>query len=157
MKPYRKNVGIVVFNSKGLVLLGNRINNRSSWQFPRGGIDDKEEPLVAAKRELFEEVGIDNAEFIYEIPDWLNYDFPESMDLPHMKKYKGQTQKWFLAYWDNKVDKCKLDVHEREFEMVKFFPLKNSGNTVIEFKKEIYKKLIEIMGKEIENYLKKLK
>ena len=32
MKPYRKNVGVVVFNSKGLVLLGNRISNRSSWQ-----------------------------------------------------------------------------------------------------------------------------
>ncbi|MBP7281764.1 MAG: RNA pyrophosphohydrolase [Leptospiraceae bacterium] len=154
MKPYRKNVGVVVFNSKGLVLLGNRISNRSSWQFPQGGMDDNEEPIVAAKRELYEEVGIDNAEFVYEIPEWLNYDFPENMDLPHLKEYRGQTQKWFLAYWDYPTSKCKLDVHEREFETVQFFPLKNAGNTVIEFKKEIYKKLIQVLPPEIEKFLK---
>ena len=69
MKEYRKNVGVVVFNAKGLVLLGNRISHRSSWQFPQGGMDDNEDPLVAAKRELYEEVGIDNAEFVYERSD----------------------------------------------------------------------------------------
>ena len=144
MEKYRKNVGVVVFNAKGLVLLGNRISHRSSWQFPQGGMDDNEDPLVAAKRELYEEVGIDNAEFVYEV----------SVDLPHMKGFKGQTQKWFLAYWDYPASNCKLDLHEREFETVQFFPLKNAANTIVDFKKEIYKKLIEILRPEIDRYLK---
>ena len=154
MKEYRKNVGVVVFNAKGLVLLGNRISHRSSWQFPQGGMDDNEDPLVAAKRELYEEVGIDNAEFVYEVPEWLSYDFPANLDLPHMKGFKGQTQKWFLAYWDYPASNCKLDVHEREFETVQFFPLNNAANTIVEFKKEIYKKLIEVLRPEIDSYLK---
>lgn len=154
MKSYRKNVGIVVFNAKGFVLLGNRMSHRSSWQFPQGGLDDGEDPLTAAKRELYEEVGIQDAEFVYEVPEWLSYDFPKDLDLPHMKKFKGQTQKWFLAYWNHPASDCKLDVHEREFESVQFFPLKNAANTIVEFKKEIYKKLIQILGPEIEKYLK---
>lgn len=59
-------------------------------------MDDNEDPLVAAKRELYEEVGIDNAEFVYEVSDWLSYDFPANLDLPHMKGFKGQTQNGFL-------------------------------------------------------------
>lgn len=153
-KPYRKNVGIVIFNSRGQVLMGNRVNNRSSWQFPQGGIDDNEEPLEAAKRELYEEVGIENAELVYEVPEWLSYDFPPDLDAPHFKDFRGQTQKWFLFYWDNPAGNCKLDVHEKEFDTVQFYPLKNCANTIVAFKKDIYKQLIAILGPEIEKYLK---
>jgi putative (di)nucleoside polyphosphate hydrolase len=153
MKPYRKNVGIVVFNSKGQVLMGNRLSHRSSWQFPQGGIDDKEEPKDAAKRELYEEVGIENGEFIFESPDWLKYDFPADIEPAHLQKYQGQMQKWYLVYWDEPASKCKLDLHEREFESVKFYPLKNCANTIVEFKKDVYKQLIILFGPEIEKFL----
>jgi len=54
---YRLNVGLVVINNKGELLLCKR-KNINSWQFPQGGIDFGESPLKAAKRELYEEVGI---------------------------------------------------------------------------------------------------
>ena len=54
---YRLNVGLIILNDKGKLLLCKR-KNVNSWQFPQGGIDSGETPYKAAKRELFEEVGI---------------------------------------------------------------------------------------------------
>ena len=39
-KSYRPNVGLIVFNRKGEVLVGERLGVPDSWQFPQGGIDD---------------------------------------------------------------------------------------------------------------------
>ena len=54
---YRLNVGLIVANKQGKVLLCKR-KGVNSWQFPQGGIDYAENSLKAAKRELLEEVGI---------------------------------------------------------------------------------------------------
>ena len=54
---YRLNVGLIIINDNGKLLLCKR-KNMNSWQFPQGGIDEGETPSRASKRELFEEVGI---------------------------------------------------------------------------------------------------
>lgn len=155
-KPYRKNVGIVVFNSKGEVLVGERVTLENSWQFPQGGIDENEDLLTAAKRELYEEAGIQNAEFVYEYPEWLNYDFPPNLNIPKAKKYRGQTQKWFLFYWDFPAEKCVLDVHEREFKQVKFIPIQEVLKLITPFKLEVYKEIVSKFEPMIEEYLQKI-
>ncbi|TGK07461.1 RNA pyrophosphohydrolase [Leptospira semungkisensis] len=153
-KPYRKNVGMVVFNSKGEVLVGERLNFKGSWQFPQGGIDDGEDPKTAAERELYEEVGVKTAEIIYEYPTWIEYDFPESLKLSsNLKKYKGQTQKWYLMHWDGKAEDCDLDIHEREFEVVRFIPFQDCLSTVVSFKRDVYEKLLVEFEPKIRTYL----
>ena len=54
---YRKNVGLIIINDQGKVLLCRR-KKSNSWQFPQGGIDQGETPKRAAYRELYEEVNI---------------------------------------------------------------------------------------------------
>lgn len=152
-KAYRKCAGIVVFNSRGEVLVGSRLNLPNSWQFPQGGIDKGEEAKQAALRELYEEVGIRGATFVYEHPDWLAYDFPPWLKGKKINKFKGQTQKWFLVYWDGRPQDCDLEIHEREFAEVKFLPIESTVDHVIDFKKQVYQKLIESFTPKIQEYL----
>src|SRR3954452_10899920 len=102
--PYRPCVGIMVLNPDGLVWAGRRIAEENSeydgspllWQMPQGGIDKDEDPLPAARRELFEETGIESATLLAEAPRWINYDLPRELVGIGLKgKYRGQTQKWF--------------------------------------------------------------
>ena len=56
---YRKNVGVVVFNDKHKVLMCARADKPDlQWQFPQGGIEDGEDIVEAAKRELREETNL---------------------------------------------------------------------------------------------------
>ncbi len=153
-KPYRKNVGMVVFNSKGEVLVGERHNFKGSWQFPQGGIDEGEDTKTAAERELYEEVGISNSKLVYEYPDWIQYEFPENLNLgSNLRKYRGQTQKWFLLYWDGKAEECNLETHEREFDSVRFIPFQDCLSTVVTFKRDVYQKLVQEFEPKIREFL----
>ena len=78
---YRLNVGVIVANKQGKLLLCKR-KGINSWQFPQGGIDIGENSLKAAKRELFEEVGITSksVRLIDSIDDWLKYDIPKKAE-----------------------------------------------------------------------------
>ncbi|MEM7183468.1 MAG: RNA pyrophosphohydrolase [Spirochaetota bacterium] len=156
-KPYRKCAGIVIFNANGDVLVGNRIQTKQSWQFPQGGIDPGETAEQAGIRELYEEVGIQNATLVYEHPNWLFYDFPDWLKGKKINKFQGQTQKWFLFYWNGQASDCNLEIHEREFSEVKFVPLKSTIHLVIDFKREVYASIIESFSPKIEGYLNNTK
>jgi putative (di)nucleoside polyphosphate hydrolase len=82
------------------VLAFERSDAPGSWQLPQGGLDQGEEPIEAAWRELSEETGLTDAHVIAraEYPDWVAYEWPpEVMDL-HGKdgRRRGQVQRWFL-------------------------------------------------------------
>ncbi|MFN3604526.1 MAG: RNA pyrophosphohydrolase [Leptonema sp. (in: bacteria)] len=152
-KPYRKNVGIVVFNSSQKVLVGDRIDYPEKYQFPQGGIDDNETPVEAAIRELYEETGLKLEKPIFEIPQWLYYDFPE--DIPEdLKKYKGQMQKWFFFHWNGNLESLNLNTHIREFRTLKWIDIDILVENIVEFKKKVYQVIKEYFYKVIPEYLK---
>lgn len=145
---------MVVFNSKGEVLAGERIQFKNSWQFPQGGIDESEKPEEAAIRELYEEVGIENGKIIFEYPDWISYDFPKELTLhASLKKYSGQIQKWYLIFWDGKISECNLELFEREFLCVCFMPFQKCLEKIVYFKKPIYEKLLLQFQPKIDDFL----
>ena len=57
--PLRSGVGIVVLNKDNKIFVAKRIDNpKNFWQMPQGGIDEGEDHLSAALRELKEETSI---------------------------------------------------------------------------------------------------
>jgi putative (di)nucleoside polyphosphate hydrolase len=94
----------MLLNQQGLVWIGRRFQQQNDdgvghwWQMPQGGIDEGEDPAVAAIRELEEETAVRSAKIIAEAPGWYNYDLPEHLiGLSWKGRYRGQTQKWFAA------------------------------------------------------------
>ena len=98
---YRLNVGLIILNDNGKLLLCKR-KDVNSWQFPQGGIDFNENPSKAAKRELFEEVGIKSTsvKLIKEMGEWVKYDIPKKRRRRNFlkEKIKGQKQKLSLIH-----------------------------------------------------------
>lgn len=149
VNEYRSCVGIVVFNRDCNVFVAKRIDADQfdwphCWQFPQGGIDEGEDPKMAAFRELREETGIESIECIDEINDWLHYVFPHEFALKIMGgRYKGQRQKWFLMKFHGLDSEINLNQDHPEFAKWEWVSPKEAINRVVPFKLEVYKHVIE--------------
>tara|TARA_Y100000748_G_scaffold65344_1_gene52854 strand:- start:1094 stop:1576 length:483 start_codon:yes stop_codon:yes gene_type:complete len=154
---YRLNVGLIVINHKGKLLLCKR-KNSNNWQFPQGGIDHNEKPRDAAIRELYEEVGIKSNE-IKEIAisdKWYKYDLPEGTIKKNFfnNRFKGQKQKWFMfeLIKEAKID-FTIDINPEFDEFIwcsYWYPL----SAIVEFKKEVYRSVLnEFCMASIKRYL----
>ena len=146
---YRKNVGIIVFNSEGKVLFAKRNQPKItySWQFPQGGVDIGETAGTAVLRELFEETGIKDARIVYEDNVWRAYKFPEEMKFSkiHHHYYKnvhGQIQKWFLIEYFG--DESEITIPNEELLNYEWKNLSlNLIRFVVPFKRAVYRNVIK--------------
>ena len=144
---YRKNVGMVLINTKGNIFAGKRIdNNTDAWQMPQGGIDDGETPEVAAFRELSEETGIhrNKARLIGATAGWLSYDIPLEL-IPKLwnGQYRGQEQKWFLLKLNKDNCEIKLDNEDfPEFDKYEWVSYWQPIDRIVDFKREAYRKAL---------------
>ncbi len=66
-----QSAGGVVINNKGEVLVVNQQGN--SWSLPKGHIDEGESRMLAARREIYEESGITQLEFIKPLGNYQRY------------------------------------------------------------------------------------
>ena len=143
---YRPNVGVVLFNAEGKVWLGRRANTPGpyNWQFPQGGVDDGEDLETAARRELHEETGVTNAEFIARTDTWVYYDFPDGSQGPKAwRGFKGQRQMWFafrLTGPDSEIDLFADD--EVEFEEWRWGELSEAVDLIVPFKRPAYESVV---------------
>ena len=143
--PLRIGVGIILLNNENKVFVGKRIDNpKNSWQMPQGGVDQNENFLQAAKRELEEETGIKSVKLIKELDGWFQYDLPKYLLGKLWKgKYRGQKQKWFVMKFIGKTSEINVNTKNPEFSEWKWIELANLSNIAVHFKKEIYKKIKE--------------
>ncbi len=148
---YRPCVGVALFNADGLVFMGCRSdlseNDPYRWQLPQGGIDKGEAPEVAARRELFEETGIESIEFIASMDSWLTYDFPKEVLGKRFKKYRGQAQLWYAFKFvgdDSEINL--LESAPPEFQQWDWKPIKSIPEMIVPFKRHVYEAIVCAFG-----------
>jgi putative (di)nucleoside polyphosphate hydrolase len=143
--PLRIGVGIILLNDKNNVFVGKRIDNpKNSWQMPQGGVDENEDFLQAAKRELEEETGVKSVKLIKELDGWFKYDLPEYLLGKIWEgKYRGQKQKWFVMKFLGKSSEINVKTKNPEFFEWKWIELSQLASIAVHFKVDIYRKIKE--------------
>ncbi len=150
---YRKCVGVMLRNKSGDVFVGQRLDNKAdAWQMPQGGIDEGEEPEVAAFRELKEEIGTNNIEIIAKAGNWYSYDIPDFL-IPKFwnGQFRGQTQMWFLAKFLGDDSEININTAEPEFRKWHWASPDTLPNIIVPFKRDLYTALLI----EFKDHLKK--
>jgi putative (di)nucleoside polyphosphate hydrolase len=141
----------MVINRAGFVWVGRRAGTPNEgpggwWQMPQGGIDDGEEPVVAARRELREETGIVSVDVIGESPDWYTYDLPpELLGKAWGGRFRGQKQKWFAVRFtgvDSEIDISPQPGHAAEFVTWRWVPLNDLTDMIVPFKQAVYAQVV---------------
>ena len=141
--PLRIGVGIILLNHENKVFVGKRIDNpKNFWQMPQGGINQNENFLRAAKRELEEETGIKSVALVKELNGWLEYDLPENLLGKVLEgKYRGQKQKWFIMKFVGKDNEINVKTKNPEFLDWKWIGVSELPSIAVSFKVNLYKKL----------------
>jgi putative (di)nucleoside polyphosphate hydrolase len=150
--PYRDCAAGAIFNRDGKVFVASRLPETGDdqsevdapWQMPQGGIDPGEDPLPAARREVFEETNISSLRLIAEAPEWIYYDLPDAaLGIALKGKYRGQRQRWFAFAFTGHDDE--IDVRrpgggkfKPEFDTWRWEELKRTPELVVPFKREAY-------------------
>jgi putative (di)nucleoside polyphosphate hydrolase len=142
---YRPNVGMIVANPQGQVLWARRVGQQA-WQFPQGGIQDRESPEEALFRELNEEIGLlpEHVQIVGCTRGWLRYKLPRRLLRQKSSHFVGQKQKWFLLKMladDQDVSFAHSDTPEFDFWqwVTYWYPL----SQVVQFKKDVYRRAMK--------------
>ena len=147
--PLRSGVGIVVLNKQNKVFVAKRIDNpKNFWQMPQGGVDEGENFLNAAYRELEEETSIKKVELIQELEGTITYELPDRLlGIIWKGKYRGQKQKWFLMRFNGEDNEINIKTKNPEFLDWKWIEIDQLTEVVVDFKLHVYKEVKEKVKK----------
>jgi len=144
--PYRPAAGVMLLNHEGKVFVAQRLDSTlEAWQMPQGGLDEGEEPLSGALRELEEETGIraDQVEIVARCPVELTYDLPDDLVGKLWKgKWRGQRQSWFLARFTGRDEDIDIATAQPEFRAWKWIAPAELPATIVPFKKKLYEDVL---------------
>ena len=149
---FRANVGIILTNGNGRVMLAGRAGSKG-WQFPQGGMLQGESTEEAMFRELFEEVGLtsEDVEVLGATDDWLRYRLPDKFVRKDSRPLCiGQKQRWYLLKLVGPEDSVRFDRSDSpEFDRWRWVEFWHPVKEVIYFKRRVYAQALNELGPHI--------
>ena len=142
--PLRIGIGVIVVNNKNKIFVGKRKDNPvNKWQMPQGGVNKDENFITAMKRELDEETSIKNIKIIKKLDGWFQYELPKNLlGIVWQGKFRGQKQKWFVVRFTGDESEINLKTKHPEFIEWKWVEMNELPKIIVDFKKNIYEKLL---------------
>ncbi len=143
---YRPCVGIFLLDrGQRRVFVGQRADvGGKAWQMPQGGIDPGEDPVVAARREMREEIGTDRATHLASSKVWRSYDLPA--DLARRMwggRYRGQTQLWLAFRFEGADEEIRVDGEHPEFRAWQWIEPVWLPQVIVPFKRDVYLSVVD--------------
>lgn len=137
---FRAGIGAVITNDRGQVLACERTAIPGFWQTPQGGIEEGEEPLDTAWREIHEETGIrrKHLELLRACAEPLAYELP--LEFRKRKTGRGQVLYWFLfrlKAGDEVIDLSRDD----EFRAWKWMTFDELIAAAADFRRPLYRRV----------------
>lgn len=146
---FRANVGIILIDGERRVLIAGR-RGRAGWQFPQGGIRERESMEEALYRELHEEIGLrpEDVAVIGQTQDWLRYRLPERfVRRERLPLCIGQKQRWFLLALQSAGERLHFDATDQpEFDRYRWVDYWRPVKEVIYFKRGVYVRALQELG-----------
>lgn len=146
---FRSNVGIIVCDTSGLLLIGGRVG-QNAWQFPQGGIKSGESAEQAMFRELHEEIGLrpHDVHVLGCTRDWLRYRLPEQFIRRNVHPLCiGQKQRWYLLRLTGTETGLRFDTTATpEFDRWRWTNFWEPVREVIFFKRRVYVQALNELG-----------
>ncbi len=142
--PMRVGVGVILLNNDNQVFVGKRKDNPGDkWQMPQGGVDKGENFVEAMKRELYEETSIKSIKIIKELEKNYEYELPKNLvGIIWKGRFRGQKQKWFIAKFLGQDSEINLETKNPEFIEWKWIEPQKLPDVIVDFKKNLYTKLL---------------
>ena len=143
-ESYRPCVLIVLLNQDGQVLVGERSDiNKPTWQLPQGGIEIGETASEAAKREMREEIGTDNATLLRISKRWMRYDLPRASQQNWMgNKWIGQKVKATAFLFNGSNADINVNTENPEFRAWRWEELETLPDMIVFFKRNLYRSVV---------------
>ena len=147
--PMRCGVGIIILNKQNKVFVAKRRDNPiDKWQMPQGGLDANEDYISAMKRELYEETSIKSIKVLKQLEGFFEYELPNNLiGIIWKGKYRGQKQKWFITKFIGEENEINLKTQNPEFIEWKWVIPEELPNVIVDFKKNMYLKLLDNIKK----------
>ncbi|MCC2098180.1 MAG: RNA pyrophosphohydrolase, partial [Hyphomicrobiales bacterium] len=113
----------------------------------QGGIDKGEDPLEAARRELWEETGITSVSLLARAPRLIRYDLPEELVGTALKgKYRGQEMAWFAFRFTGAESEIQIDPPPgdaaAEFDAWDWLDMEQLPELIVPFKRKLYEEVV---------------
>ena len=100
---------------------------------PQGGVDNGEDYLTAAYRELEEETSIKNVKLIKELNGLITYELPKKLiGIIWKGKFRGQKQKWFIVRFLGEENEINLKTKHPEFIEWKWIEIEKLPSVIYE-------------------------
>ena len=146
LPSYRPAAGVMLLSRDGKVFVGQRLDSTlEAWQMPQGGLDEGEEPVAGALRELEEETGIAPhlVEIVAVAEEELFYDLPDDLvGKLWGGRWRGQRQTWLLARFLGSDEDIELQTEHPEFRSWKWADPVELPAMIVPFKKQLYEQVL---------------